>query len=90
MQNVRFVLIKDRSGFPHIFWKCIREVPAGDTIWGDYGDAYWESEDSASAADLEVSDGPIVSAMMRRLLQTLRGCAAAFPLAVECGVGGRS
>ena len=78
LQNVQFVRIDDGSGFPHIFWKCFRAIPAGGTIWGDYGEDYcWESEEKAASVS-------ILSAMMRRMLHTLRGCSAAYPLAVEC------
>ena len=77
-KNVKFVVLKDGSGFPHVFWKCISPIPAGGTLWGDYGDDYWGEFEQA-----EVSE-PMHSAMMRRLLFMLRGCSAACPLKVEC------
>ena len=76
-QNVAFVYIKDGSGFPHIFWMCICDIEAGETLWGDYGDGYWKNKQD---------EDPIFSAMLRRMLHTLRGCSGAFPIPVECEV----
>ena len=76
LQNVKFVKLLDNAGFPHIFWRCIRPIPAGEALWGDYEDEYWAS-DSAAESD------PIYSALMRRLLSALRGRSVAFPLVVR-------
>ena len=76
-QNVKFVYIKDGSGFPHIFWMCIRDIEADETLWGDYGDEYWQHKQD---------EDPIFSAMLRRMLHTLRGRSEAFPIPVECEV----
>ena len=73
-QNVKFVCLKDGSGFPHIFWKCIRAVPKGGALWGDYGDDFWEHKQD---------DDPIFAAMLRRMLYTVRGCSAAFPIPLD-------
>ena len=76
LRNVKFVVLSDGSGFPHVFWKCIRPIRAGATIWGDYGDDYWMGHDAGVPAR------GLVSVMMRRLLGTLRGCSARFPVCV--------
>ena len=76
LQNVKFVKLLDNAGFPHIFWRCIRPIPEGEALWGDYDDDYWKSD---TAAESE----PILSAMMRRLLLALRGRSEAFPLVVH-------
>ena len=77
LQNVKFVILSDGSGFPHVFWKCIRAISAGATIWGDYGDNYW------SEYHPDAPTHGLLSVMMRRLLGTLRGCSAQFPIAVD-------
>ena len=43
-QNVAFELIRDGSGFPHVFLRATRAIAAGAALWGDYGDGYWEGE----------------------------------------------
>ena len=69
------MIIPDASGFPHVFWKCIRPVAAGATLWGDYGPEYnWQAETPCT---------PMLCAMMRRMLVALRGCSAAFPLHLD-------
>ena len=75
-QNVEFVCLKDGSGFPHIFWRCIRAIPKGGTLWGDYGHDFWEDKQD---------DDPIFTAMLRRMLYMVRGCSAAFPVPQEVG-----
>ena len=75
-QNVKFCILHDRSGFPHVFWRVVRFIPAGGTLWGDYGDAYWNSDETNE----EDTEDPIYSALLRRMLYMLRGRSAAFPL----------
>ena len=75
-QNVEFEILNDNSGFPHVFWRCIRPIPAGGTLWGDYGNEYWNSEETND----EDEEDPIYSALLRRMLHMLRGRSATFPL----------
>ena len=75
-QNVEFEILNDNSGFPHVFWRCIRPIPAGGTLWGDYGNAYWNSEKTND----DDEEDPIYSALLRRMLHMLRGRSATFPL----------
>ena len=73
-QNVEFACLKDGSGFPHIFWRCIRAIPKGGTLWGDYGHDFWKDKQD---------DDPIFTAMLRRMLYTVRSYSAAFPVPLE-------
>ena len=73
-QNIAFTVVEDGAGFPHVFWECIRAIPEGATLWGDYGDGYWRNKGD---------DDLIFSAALRRLLHTVRGGSAAFPIPLE-------
>ena len=74
-QNARLMAIHDPSGFPHTFWKLTSAVGADETIWGDYGDAYWEGY--TEGADCE---RPRLCIILRRFREPLRGFLCDLPV----------
>ena len=78
--NVSFVLLHDRDGLPHVFWRTQKPIRRGEWLLGDYGDAFWSSKSALSAAAIDDTD---LSALMRRVLFSLRGRGAAC--AIEIG-----
>ena len=73
--NARLLAIHDPSGFPHLFWKLMSAVGAGETIWGDYGDAYWEGY--TAGADCE---RPRLCSILLRFQEPLRGLLCDLPV----------
>ena len=74
-QNARLAALHDPSGFPHTFWKLTKSVKKGDTIWGDYGDAYWE--EYAAGADVE---RPQLCSILRSFREPMRGFLCDLPV----------
>ena len=74
--NVRFEEIHDGSKFPHVFWRVMGcTVPAGATLWGDYGDSYWRRRKKEA-------DVPL-SAVMHRILYCLGGCSQRHAIDID-------
>ena len=91
-QNVKFRILADGSGFPHAFWEVISPIPPGQLLLGDYGDSFWAAGPPAQPAEGEsewqqLREGLVLSALMRRLMNALRGRSATFPISCD-GSGG--
>ena len=82
-QNVRFVVLRDSSGFPHPFWEVLPVgVKEHDELLGDYGDPFWEpwaegSHDKACAA------APELSPLLRGILFGLRGWTSKLAISID-------
>ena len=85
VQNVKFVVLRDSSGFPHAFWEVLPcGVPLNGELLGDYGNSFWESWGEESQDDACVA-APALSPLLLGILCGLRGWSARLPIAVDDG-----
>ena len=69
--------------------QVIKPTPPGAPLLGDYGDAFWAAGPPAAPSEGEgewrqMREALALSAMMRRLMNALRGRTAAYPINCDC------